>query len=135
MDIAIIKYKPGSPELEFSGALRPLWIIKKNTNEITELKPDKHSIGGSYSNDQRLFTNHLITVHKEDCFYMSTDGYGDQFGGPQGKKMMTRNMKNFILSIHSHSMKEQQQLLEKNFSDWQQSREQIDDVLVAGFRI
>ena len=137
MDIAIVKCRSvnGKTELEYSGALRPFWLIKKDQNEITEIKPDKHSIGGSYSNDQRVFTNHSMSLSSGDSFYMTTDGYADQFGGDTGKKMMTKNMKELILNIQSSSMAEQKNILEKTFTEWQKNREPIDDVLVIGVRV
>jgi serine phosphatase RsbU (regulator of sigma subunit) len=137
MDIAIVKCKSGNGivELEYSGALRPFWLVKNGEKELQEIKPDKHSIGGSYSNDQRLFTNHSLTLSKGDTFYLTTDGYADQFGGELGKKMMTKNMKELILSIQSSNMNEQKIVLENSFKNWQLDREQIDDVLVVGVRV
>jgi hypothetical protein len=31
-----------------------------------------------------------------DRLYMSTDGFGDQFGGPDGKKLMTKELQAFF---------------------------------------
>ena len=137
MDIAIVKCKSenGKIDLDYSGALRPFWLIKKNETELQEIKPDKHSIGGSYSNDQRIFTNHSLTLLEGDTFYLTTDGYADQFGGETGKKMMTKNMKELIIRIQSSPMSQQKEILEKSLSDWQLNREQIDDVLVIGVRV
>ncbi|MGZ4118890.1 MAG: PP2C family protein-serine/threonine phosphatase, partial [Bacteroidia bacterium] len=137
MDIAIVKCKTDGEkvELEYSGALRPFWLIKKGGTEIQEIKPDKHSIGGAYSNDQRMFSNHTLSLSKGDTFYLTTDGYADQFGGELGKKMMTKNMKELILKIQSSTMAEQKNILEKTFIEWQKNREQIDDVLVIGVRV
>ena len=136
MDIAIVSFdKTNYSNIEYAGALRPLWLIKNNSKEITEYKADKHSIGGAYSNDVREFTNHEIKLSKGDSFYLSTDGYADQFGGDQGKKMMTKNMKELLISIQGKTMNEQQSVLENNFKSWKASREQVDDVLVFGVRL
>ena len=74
-------------------------------------------------------------MDKGDAFYLSTDGYADQFGGDQGKKMMTKNMKELLISIQPKTMQEQKLILQNNFSNWKSSREQVDDVLVFGVRV
>ena len=135
MDIAIVSFdKKNYSNVEFAGALRPLWLVKNGTKEIIEYKADKHSIGGAYSDDARAFTNHELNLDNGDSFYLSTDGYADQFGGEQGKKMMTKNMKELLISIHSKPMSEQKVILENNFQSWKANREQVDDVLVFGVR-
>jgi serine phosphatase RsbU (regulator of sigma subunit)/Tfp pilus assembly protein PilF len=136
MDIAVVafdKNRPGS--LSYAGALRPLWLIRKGSAELKEYKADKHSIGGTYSEEPRIFSEHSLQLEAGDTFYLSTDGYADQFGGEQGKKMMTKNMKELLLSIRESSMNEQKQELIAHFNAWKKNREQVDDVLVAGFRI
>lgn len=136
MDIAIISMdKKNHEKIEYAGALRPLWIVKSGAANIIEFKADKHSIGGAYSDEAREFTNHEIKLVKGDCFYLSTDGYADQFGGDQGKKMMTKNMKELLVGIHLKTMKEQKVILEDTFQSWKSGREQVDDVLVFGVKI
>lgn len=136
MDIAIVTFdKNNYSKIEYAGALRPLWLIKHNSKEITEYKADKHSIGGAYTSEAREFTNHEIKLEKGDSFYLSTDGYADQFGGDHGKKMMSKNMKELLIGIQSKSLTEQKNILENNFHSWKGTREQVDDVLVFGVRI
>lgn len=136
MDIAIISFdKKNYSSIQYSGALRPLWLLKKNTTEIIEYKADKHSIGGAYSESTSEFTNHTIKLEKGDSLYLSTDGYADQFGGEFGKKMMTKNMKELIVSIQSKNMSEQKNILEAHFKSWKQNKDQVDDVLVFGVSI
>ncbi|MBL0329223.1 MAG: tetratricopeptide repeat protein [Bacteroidetes bacterium] len=136
MDISVIMFpKNDFSKLYFSGALRPLWFVKSNTTEIIEYKGDKHSIGGAYSDQSRTFTLHEIALTKGDTIYLSSDGYADQFGGSDGKKMMTKNMKKLLSTLQSSSMKEQQLNLETHFHSWKANREQVDDVLVFGVRV
>lgn len=136
MDIAIVSFdKSNYSSIEYAGALRPLWLIKNNSTEITEYKADKHSIGGAYSSDARAFTNHELKLSKGDSFYLSTDGYADQFGGEQGKKMMTKNMKELLIGMQSKKMEEQKEILQNHFQKWKANREQVDDVLVFGVRV
>lgn len=136
MDIAIAAIKKGKDELHisFAAALRPLWFIPKDKNEVEEIKGDKHSIGGSYDTDQRTFTKHELQLKKGDKLFLSTDGYADQFGGENGKKFMTRNMKDVLLSYGDLPMSEQEKKLKNAFQDWKGDRGQVDDILVIGIR-
>ena len=137
MDIALIKITPSGSQtkLEYSGALRPLWIIHTGTREITEYKPDKFSIGGSYSSEQRNYTNHAISIQKADTIYLTSDGYSDQFGGEKGKKFKNKKMHELLIENSSKEMDQQKEILEKTNVEWKGNLEQVDDILVIGVRI
>lgn len=130
MDIAIITIT--NNELQYAGAHRPLYIIANN--ELNEIKANKFSIGG-IQEEKRTFTNHVLTLQKNDAVYLSSDGYADQFGGKTGKKLMTKNFKELLLKIHNDSMKTQKEFLSKSIEDWRGAREQVDDILVIGIKI
>jgi ligand-binding sensor domain-containing protein/serine phosphatase RsbU (regulator of sigma subunit) len=140
MDIALCSLNEEGTILEYAGANRPLWIFRKNKNgeEAFEMiKANKFPIGGLEMENEvkRQFTNHAIPVEKGDLIYIFSDGYADQFGGIKGKKFMVGNMQKFVADIYQKPVKEQEKLLLKNFLDWKGELEQIDDVLVIGFRI
>lgn len=78
---------------------------------------------------------HTIDVQKGDIFYMFSDGFQDQFGGPEGKKYMRKNFREFLLNVSYLPMQEQKQRLEEEFNHWRDTQSQTDDVLVMGFRI
>jgi hypothetical protein len=66
---------------------------------------------------------------------MFSDGYLDQFGGPRGKKFMSRNFKRLILDLQSVPLKDQGAALEKVLLEWMGDISQIDDILVMGLRL
>ncbi|MFL5764516.1 MAG: two-component regulator propeller domain-containing protein [Bacteroidia bacterium] len=140
MDIALCSLNDDGTVLEYAGANRPLWIFRKNKQgdeSFEMIKANKFPIGGLEMENEvkRQFTNHSIKVEKGDVIYIFSDGYADQFGGTKGKKFMVGNMQKFVTDIYLKPVKEQEQLLLKNFLDWKGELEQIDDVLVIGFRI
>jgi serine phosphatase RsbU (regulator of sigma subunit) len=81
------------------------------------------------------FTEHQIKLAVGDSLYLFSDGYPDQFGGPNGKKFMKSRMKKLVLSIQGKSMQRQLDLLTEEFNNWKASEEQIDDVCVMGVKI
>jgi serine phosphatase RsbU (regulator of sigma subunit) len=126
----------GSQEMQvkYAGANRPLWIIKKGSKEVEEVKATKHAIGG-HTSDHQEFTQHEVTLKKGDTFYLFTDGYADQFGGPNVKKLMTKKFKDILLSIQNKTMPEQQKHLDDFIEEWRGDAEQVDDILVIGVRV
>lgn len=140
MDVALISLYTESDNyyLQYAGANRPLWIITKGDDGnplLIETKPDKHSIGGYQTEEQRIFTLHTIPIKKGDCIYMTSDGYADQFGGKEGKKLMTKRFKDLLLQNHKSAMVQQKLVLFETYDTWKANYEQVDDVLVIGIRI
>ncbi len=133
MDVSICSFDLNAMELQYAGANRPLWLIRNK--EIIVVKPDKFPIGGLQSAQDRQFTNHTLTLLKNDTIYIFTDGYADQFGGENGKKMMTSKFKEMLISIQDLDMRSQETHLKKHFDNWKGSAEQVDDVLVIGIRV
>jgi serine phosphatase RsbU (regulator of sigma subunit) len=121
-------------QVKYAGANRPLWIIKKGADEVEELKATKCAIGG-HTADTQEFLQHSVTLQKGDTFYLFTDGYADQFGGPNVKKLMTKKFKDILVSIQNKSMPEQQKHLDNFIEEWRGNTEQVDDILVIGIRV
>ena len=132
MDIALCVIDEEFTTLQFAGAFRPLLHIRKG--ELTRIKSDSAPIGG-FSNNTPTFAKYSIALEKGDIFYIYSDGYADQFGGDNNKKYMTRKFRQFLQDISDHSMEKQGELLEKEFNDWRGHNDQVDDILVIGFRV
>jgi ligand-binding sensor domain-containing protein/serine phosphatase RsbU (regulator of sigma subunit) len=140
MDIALCSLNEEGTMLEYAGANRPLWMFRKSKSgdeSFEMIKANKFPIGGLEMENEvkRTFTNHEIPVEKGDLVYIFSDGYADQFGGEKGKKFMVGNMQKLVAEIYEKPIKEQEQLLLKNFISWRGEHEQVDDVLVIGFRV
>jgi serine phosphatase RsbU (regulator of sigma subunit)/tetratricopeptide (TPR) repeat protein len=134
MDISLCALQ--GKTLWWAGANNPLWIIRKNTEGVTELvevKPNKQPIG-KYA-DSEPFTTHKIELENDDLIYIFTDGYQDQFGGEKGKKFKASALKELLLSICQKSMDEQKTILINAFENWKGDLEQIDDVCLIGVRV
>lgn len=132
MDISLYVIDHKNRKLRFSGAYNPLYIIRNN--DVIQLKADRMPIGYHIKKDTP-FSMEEIDLQKGDCLYNSSDGYPDQFGGPDGRKFMSKNFKDLLLSIHQKPMNEQRDILDKAIDDWRGNIEQIDDIIVFGVRI
>jgi len=133
MDVSVCSFNSTEGLLQYAGANRPLWLIRKGEHIV--FKPDKLPIGGQQVTRDRQFTNHVIPLEKDDTFYIFSDGYADQFGGERGKKMMTTRFANVLLNIQHLNMREQETYLKNYFETWKGDNDQVDDVLVIGIKV
>lgn len=131
MDISLINYNSESKKLFYSGANNHLLIIRNN--ELLEYRADKQPIGMAES--YTPFSNHEIDLIKNDVIYLFTDGYADQFGGENDKKLKSANFKKLLLKNNELKMEEQQMELLTFFNNWKNQTEQLDDVCVVGIKV
>lgn len=133
MDISMIRINCKTNEILWAGANNPLWIIKKDANEIHEIKGDKQPIGLTHS--PVLFTNHSLQLQQGDSVFLFTDGFADQFGGPKGKKFKYKQLKELLISSNNFTLEKQKQILETTFVEWSGALEQVDDICLIGVRL
>ncbi len=143
MDISIISIDKSAGEIIWSGANNPLWYVQNG--ELKMIAPNKQPIG--VSENSRPFTSHKIQLEKNDCIYLFTDGYADQFGGTnlqeeehpnqaaRGKKFKYKQLKKMLLETSNLPMQEQEKILGSTIENWKGNLEQVDDILIIGIRI
>jgi serine phosphatase RsbU (regulator of sigma subunit) len=134
MDIALIRLHIPSGQLLFSGANRPLWVIRKN-GDFEDYKPDKKAIGGMQDENTRIFQQQSIMLAPGDRFFIFTDGYADQFGGSEGKKFMVKKLQQQLLAMANISTEQLGARLEELHLSWKGEHEQVDDILIMGFSL
>jgi serine phosphatase RsbU (regulator of sigma subunit) len=132
MDLGLIHYFANERRLEFAGANLPVWIVRQD--ELIELKGDRFPIGIHYG-QEKSFSIQCINLEVGDWIYLFTDGFADQLGGAQGKKYLSKNFKNLLLSTSKLTSKEQHESIRKEFNHWKNQLDQLDDVLVFGLRV
>ncbi|MFW5644834.1 MAG: two-component regulator propeller domain-containing protein [Bacteroidota bacterium] len=137
MDLAFCEIEKKKMRLKYAGAFNPLYLIRDN--KLMEVKGDRMSIGAD--NDPRIlnavekkFTSHTIDLQESDMIYLFSDGYADQFGGPEGKKFKYRRFRHLLLTVHQLPMEKQKEFLNESIEDWRGEIDQIDDILVIGIK-
>lgn len=132
MDIALCVLNTDTNILEYAGAYNPLYLYRDG--ELMETKADKMPIG-IYIREKESFTKHEIQLQKGDTFYIFSDGFADQFGGPDGGKFKSKPFKRLLSEIQTMNMAEQLARLNRIFDDWRGEIDQIDDVIIMGIRV
>jgi serine phosphatase RsbU (regulator of sigma subunit) len=135
MDAGIIVIDEKIGAIEFAGAKIPL-ICLNSQKGLLEIKGDKQSIGGIESKEKNVqFTQHHLAIERDTTYYLFSDGFPDQFGGPSDKKFMVSQFKKLLQKVADKSLQDQKFIMRKNFEDWKSNSPQTDDVLVLGFRV
>jgi serine phosphatase RsbU (regulator of sigma subunit) len=130
MDLALCCYFKEKKELHYAGAYNPLWVMRNGEMEI--VKADKHPVGNLSSH--RPFTDHSIRVAPGDSVYLFSDGFADQFGGKDDKKIGTGKFRSTLVSMNDTPLRDQGAALTDFFDNWKGTAEQVDDVCVMGVR-
>lgn len=132
MDIALCKINMGTREVEYAGAHRPLYAMKNGVME--EVKGNKFPIGGGIYKNQTNFTNTKLSLSAGDSVYFSSDGFPDQFGGPEGRKFGPKKVRDIIERVHKMPMGEAHQIFDDEWENWRGEHKQTDDVLLIGIK-
>lgn len=132
MDVALCIIDTTKREVQFSGAYRPLYILRKN--ELERIEGNKFPIGGLKTVENKTFSAVTVKLNEGETIYMFSDGYADQFGGTEGKKFMVKRFRDVLLEISDLSMNGQQRKLDELFNKWKGNYEQVDDILIIGIK-
>ena len=155
MDIALCIYDKETLVLEFSGANNPLYIVREKDKEtiqcdkqcenkdyiLFEIKGDRMPI--SIYEEMNPFERHTMNLYENDRLYLFSDGISDQFGGPEGKRLMKSTLKTTLLETITPEMKDQKLQLENKINEWQafinpltgHAYSQVDDICLMGVKI
>lgn len=139
MDVSICIIDKKESKFIYAGALLSVTHVSKLLNEeiptqIEQLKPDVHPVS-MMSHGDHSYKNHVIPYEDGDMLYLYTDGFADQFGGPNGRKFLNTNFKDLLLKISSEPLEIQEVKLETKIRKWQGNYEQIDDMTVIGIEL
>jgi serine phosphatase RsbU (regulator of sigma subunit) len=130
MDIAVCVVDFDENILWYAGANSPLYLV--HNGELIHYRADKMPASIHYR--MQPFALHKIELHKGDAFYIFSDGYSDQFGGPNQKKFMSNQLRESLVAMAGQPMLKQGERLNEIFEEWRGDSPQVDDVTLIGVR-
>jgi serine phosphatase RsbU (regulator of sigma subunit) len=135
MDMSLCIIDPTNMKIQFAGAQNPIYLVKDQ--QAKEIKGDGFSIGGSFfiNHSSSDFTTKEISYEEGTYLYMFTDGYIDQFGGEDNKKMNKKRFKELLLHTSHNGLTNAKTHIENTFHQWRGLNPQIDDVLIIGTKL
>jgi len=117
-------------EMEFSGAFLPVYIVRDD--KLIEIKGDKKNVVQSFA--MVSFNRSTFSLQEGDILYLFSDGYADQFGGPENKKFMYRRLRHLLLTISKYPLLDQERILDETITSWMEGHDQIDDMMILGVK-
>ncbi|MBL7911700.1 MAG: tetratricopeptide repeat protein [Bacteroidia bacterium] len=133
VDMSICVLNTETRKIYYSGAKNNM--LKVTNEGLKEYHADRWGVSGSNEDKQTVFTNHEIEAKEGEKYFLFTDGFADQFGGPKGKKFKLKQLEELLLRTHEMPFEQQNFTLSQTFVDWKGNLEQLDDVTIIGFGI
>lgn len=133
MDLALVTFDKKNKTLEFAGARNS--IFYSTGTEVIELRGDRQSIGGRRDSKEFFYTKQTIKVDGPTTVFLTTDGFTDQFGGPENKKFTKARFKHLLQQIQHLPLSCQKARLDDVLSDWMAGQKQMDDITVTAFQV
>ena len=133
MDMTLCVIKQKDKIVEFAGAKNSLLYVKND--QMNRIRGDKVSVGGPQYEEKRKYTKHVIKVDEPTSFYIFSDGYKDQFGGPENKKFLAQTFTDLLQKISNEEFSKQKETLDRTIENWKDNTKQTDDILVIGFKL
>lgn len=130
MDISLCIINTAKRQVKFAGAMNPV-ILVSNGNAHT-FRGSRYGLGAYIHTDEKVFDAVEFEYKKGDMLYMFTDGYLDQFGGPNTKKYTRRRFTKLLMEMSNQSADEQRRMLDDTLDSWRGSLPQTDDIMVLG---
>ncbi|MCO5258952.1 MAG: tetratricopeptide repeat protein [Crocinitomicaceae bacterium] len=131
MDGILFCFNKSTNQIYYAASQNAPIIVRGE--ELIKLSCDKMPVGKSDITNS--FNTYELPYQKGDVLYAFSDGYADQFGGEQGKKLKLTNFYAYLMEISSSEITAQEQMLQKHFNDWKGENEQLDDVCVLGIKL
>lgn len=133
MELVCLTFDLEKKVLYYAGAKNPLYYVRDFA--IHQVNASDSPIGYSFYQQNKQFEVKEIKLLEGDIFYLSTDGFEDQFGGEKGSKYLKSRFREFLLKISHLSMEEQRIQIFEEFENWKNNQKQTDDVLIVGIKI
>ena len=130
MDMALCSYHPNTMILEYAGAYNPMLLVRNG--DVTVLRANRQPVG--MHSARQPFTNHRMVLQHDDRIFLCSDGFADQFGGPNDTKYGSRKLRELLIATSGLPMQHQSKELGKAFQEWKGLADQTDDVTVLGVR-
>lgn len=136
MDLSLCVIDKANKSIQYAGAMNAIYVVKNK--EVITLEPTLKAIGGVESrkkSKQINFETQTMKLEKGNSVYLTSDGFMDQFGGPENLKFNLPRFKELLISIDSKSASQQKYEIDNALNNWRGKTKQIDDILVVGFSL
>jgi PAS domain S-box-containing protein len=133
LELALCRLDTSTGQLQFSGANRPLWILRKGADSMEVIKGERKCVCDTTEKGFN-FQTHDVQLHDGDTVYIFSDGFADTFDETGQHKLKVAGFKNLLLQMADQSMAQQHDSLNNFLNEYIGRGRQTDDILVFGVR-
>lgn len=130
LDLNLCAIDTKSNILQYAGANIPLYFSRNN--EIIFYDAVKSPLGYYFSD--LAFVDNEILLQNNDILFITSDGFYDQLGGENRKRITKKGFINLLREFSVFSFEQQKELLEAHFNHWKGESKQLDDVTVLAVK-
>lgn len=133
MSVCLLNYQRQT--IQYSGAMNAGYYFSHKG--FQRLVHSRRAIGGKRHKrwQEAPFSNQEISMQGDGMLFLCSDGFQDQFGGPQNRKFMRKQTIELLQQIWTKPLKTQQAIIETTFLQWKDQKPQTDDVTILGIRL
>ena len=133
IEMGICYLSPRNKKMTFGGARFSLFLVQDGQAE--EIKGDKKGLGYRAIPRDMTYSKQEVSLNGGEAFYMTTDGFIDQVGGPKRRSFGKKRFKQQLLELKDVPMHERGAKLLAVLEKYQGDEKRRDDVAVIGFRL
>jgi FixJ family two-component response regulator len=133
MELALFRIDHSEKTMYFTNVGLDVYCYQKGSKSV--IRGHKSMVGGAIRVQTQNSDVHCVNYESGDKLYAFSDGYRDQFGGGNGKKMLRKRKEAHLKDIQSKPFKKHRSLLEDYFVDWKGDNFQVDDMIVLGLEL
>lgn len=111
-------------KLIISASRQDAFLVDGHGN-IKELKGSRQGLSHYFADEPTPFENIEMPICPQCKLILFTDGFTDQFGGPEGKKLTKKGLKNWLAELHCNPSGPS---LYERWCTWRGAYAQVDDM-------
>ncbi|MCB2101857.1 MAG: SpoIIE family protein phosphatase, partial [Rhodobacterales bacterium] len=133
LEMAICKVFPDEGRMVFAGARMSLFHSRDGALE--ELKGDRPAMGYRHIPAEQTYTNQTLMVEPGQRFYLVSDGFIDQVGGPKHRMLGKKRLADLITACWDQPFAAQKDEILAAFHAYRGEESQRDDLSMVGFTL
>lgn len=133
MDVTLLAIRKSNKEVIFAGAMNSIYVVSDGV--LNEYSGNKFPVGAFIEDKPQNFISQKVDLKQNDIIYLFTDGFPDQFGGPNGKKLKYKALKELLIRSAALPITAQKETIHAAFHQWKGDYEQVDDVCLIGVKV
>ncbi|MEN9638851.1 MAG: Response regulator aspartate phosphatase [Bacteroidota bacterium] len=119
--------------ISFAGAGSNIMI--QTEDGLTEYKGQLPGIGGNLIREGVQIETIHIPYRKGEVLFLFSDGYYDQIGGKEGKKLNKKKFREILTRVSEIGLRYGKLTCDAYISEWKMFEPQTDDMMVIGIRL